>query len=88
MIAIIGGSGLTRLPEMNLSRRQIVRTPYGLPSSTLLFGNIGKLGGIFGAAWLWPHHRAAQNQLPRQCVGFAPCWRALHHLGCGSVQHE
>ena len=41
MIAIIGGSGLTRLPEMNITHRSIVRTPYGLPSSPLMMGRLG-----------------------------------------------
>ncbi|MBP8025273.1 MAG: 5'-methylthioadenosine phosphorylase, partial [Neisseria sp.] len=41
MIAIIGGSGLTRLPEMNITHRRIVRTPYGLPSSPLMMGKLG-----------------------------------------------
>ena len=66
MIAIIGGSGLTRLPEMNLSRRQIVRTPYGLPSSTLLFGNIGKLEVVFwrGMALATPSRRTKSITAP------------------------
>ncbi|UOO82733.1 S-methyl-5'-thioinosine phosphorylase [Uruburuella testudinis] len=41
MIAVIGGSGLTRLPELKIVHRQIVRTPYGLTSSPLLMGCMG-----------------------------------------------
>ena len=29
MIAVIGGSGLTQLANLEITRRQIVRTPYG-----------------------------------------------------------
>ena len=79
MIAIIGGSGLTRLPEMNLSRRQIVRTPYGLPSSTLLFGNIGKLEVVFLA-----RHGFGHTIAPHKINYRANVW-ALHSVGARSI---
>ncbi len=41
MIAIIGGSGLTQLANLEITRRQIVRTPFGEPSGPLTFGRIG-----------------------------------------------
>jgi 5'-methylthioinosine phosphorylase len=41
MIGIIGGSGLTQLANLDLTHRQIVRTPYGEPSGPLTFGRIG-----------------------------------------------
>ena len=40
MLAIIGGSGLTRLSTLAVARREVVRTPYGEPSSALVFGQI------------------------------------------------
>src|SRR6266851_2213155 len=45
MLAIIGGTGLTQLANLDVSRRQVVRTPYGEPSGPLTFGAIrGDLG--------------------------------------------
>lgn len=41
MLAIIGGSGLSRLGNLEVTRRQVLRTPYGEPSGPLTFGNIG-----------------------------------------------
>ena len=41
MLAIIGGSGLTELASLEVTRRQIVRTPFGEPSGPLTFGRIG-----------------------------------------------
>ena len=41
MIGIIGGSGLTQLANLEITHRQIVRTPYGEPSGLLTFGRIG-----------------------------------------------
>ncbi len=40
MLAIIGGSGLTQLSNLEVTHRQVVRTPYGEPSGALTFGKI------------------------------------------------
>ena len=40
MLAIIGGSGLTRLSTLAVAHREVMRTPYGEPSSALVFGQI------------------------------------------------
>ncbi len=40
MIAIIGGSGLTQLSILDVSHREVVRTPYGEPSGAITFGEI------------------------------------------------
>ena len=40
MLAIIGGSGLTQLANLEVVRREIVRTPYGDPSGAITFGTI------------------------------------------------
>ena len=40
MLAIIGGSGLTQLSNLEVTRREVVRTPYGEPSGALTFGRI------------------------------------------------
>lgn len=40
MLAIIGGSGLTQLPNLRITNRQVIRTPYGEPSGPLTFGKI------------------------------------------------
>jgi len=40
MLAIIGGTGLSQLANLDVSRQQVVRTPYGEPSGPLTFGSI------------------------------------------------
>jgi 5'-methylthioinosine phosphorylase len=40
MLAIVGGSGLTSFAELEVERREIVRTPYGEPSGPLTFGQL------------------------------------------------
>jgi 5'-methylthioadenosine phosphorylase len=55
MIAIIGGSGLTQLANLEITRRQIVRTPYGEPSGHLTFGRIGAQEVVFLARHGYGH---------------------------------
>lgn len=61
MLAIIGGSGLTRLSTLAVSRREVVRTPYGDPSSVLVFGRILGHDAVFlarhGHGHTIPPHR-------------------------------
>ena len=59
MLAIIGGSGLTKLPELEITERKIIRTPYGLTSSPILFGRLGRFGHCFPCPTRFqPYHRA------------------------------
>ncbi|MEO8486856.1 MAG: S-methyl-5'-thioinosine phosphorylase [Betaproteobacteria bacterium] len=61
MLAIIGGSGLTQLSTLAISRREIVRTPYGEPSAPLLFGSVAGRPTVFlarhGHGHTIPPHR-------------------------------
>ena len=43
MLAVLGGSGLTELAPLTVTRKQIVRTPYGEPSGPL---TVGRLNGV------------------------------------------
>ena len=47
MLAIIGGSGLSQLGNMQLTNRRVARTPYGEPSGALTFGRIGARDVLF-----------------------------------------
>lgn len=61
MLAIIGGSGLTRLSTLAVAHREVVRTPYGEPSSALLFGQMVGRDAVFlarhGHGHTIPPHR-------------------------------
>ncbi len=46
-LAIIGGSGLAALAELEGVRRMVVRTPYGDPSAPLIFGSLGGVELVF-----------------------------------------
>jgi len=55
MLAIIGGSGLTQLANLEVGRRKVVRTPYGEPSGALTFGRIGERDVVFLARHGYGH---------------------------------
>ena len=55
MLAIIGGSGLTKLANLEVSRRKVARTPYGEASSPLTFGTIEKCEVVFLARHGYGH---------------------------------
>ena len=55
MLAIIGGSGLNQLANLEVSRRQIVRTPYGEASGPVTFGRVGGGEGAFLARHGYGH---------------------------------
>ena len=55
MLAIIGGSGLTKLANLEVSRRKVARTPYGEASGPLTFGTIEKCEVVFLARHGYGH---------------------------------
>jgi 5'-methylthioadenosine phosphorylase len=61
MLAIIGGSGLTRLSTLAVKHREVIRTPYGEPSAALVFGELAGHRAIFlarhGHGHTIPPHR-------------------------------
>ena len=55
MLAIIGGSGLTQLASLEVTRREVVRTPYGEPSGALTFGCVCNQPVVFLARHGYGH---------------------------------
>ena len=72
MLAIIGGSGMTKLSCLEISHRQIVRTPYGEPSGPLTFGKIHNQEIVFLA-----RHGHGHN-IPPHAVNYRANLWALH----------
>ena len=79
MLAIIGGSGLTRLSTLAVAHREMVRTPYGEPSSALLFGQIAGRDVVFLA-----RHGHGHTIPPHRVNYRANLW-ALHHRGADAI---
>ncbi len=55
MLAILGGSGLTQLSDLEQVRRQVIRTPYGEPSGALTFGTLNGRDVVFLARHGYGH---------------------------------
>jgi 5'-deoxy-5'-methylthioadenosine phosphorylase len=80
MLAIIGGSGLTTLSSLDVSRREVVRTPYGEPSGAVVFGQIGGKPAMF-----LPRHGYGHT-IPPHVVNYrANLWALHHHKATGII---
>jgi len=79
MLAIIGGTGLTELVNLEITARQIVRTPYGEPSGPITFGRIGRSDIAFLA-----RHGYGHTLAPHEVNYRANLW-ALHSRGIDRV---
>ena len=80
MLAIIGGSGLTTLSNLDVSHREVVRTPYGEPSGALVFGQIAGHDAVF-----LPRHGYAHTIPPHRVNYRANLWALGHHRVSGIV---
>lgn len=79
MLGIIGGSGLTQLANLDVSHREIVRTPYGEPSGPLTFGRIGGKDVAFVARHGYGH------TIPPHLVNYRANLFALRSVGVTQV---
>jgi 5'-methylthioinosine phosphorylase len=55
LLAIIGGSGLSQLGNLEVKQRKVSRTPYGEPSGALTFGRIADCDVVFLARHGYGH---------------------------------
>ncbi|MES9869213.1 MAG: S-methyl-5'-thioinosine phosphorylase [Sedimenticola sp.] len=74
-LAIIGGSGFTKLEELKIVRREVIHTPFGEPSSPLIHGVFNGLEVVF-----LPRHGSAHTIPPHKVNYRANLW-ALKHIG-------
>ena len=79
MLGIIGGTGLTQLANLEVTHRQVVRTPFGDPSGALTFGKLNRRDVVFLA-----RHGYGHTIPPHEVNYRANIW-ALHSQGAGPV---
>jgi len=79
LVAIIGGSGLTKLKNLEITRREVLRSPYGEPSSPLVFGRLGGQNAVFLA-----RHGHGHTIPPHEVNYRANIW-ALKEVGATHV---
>jgi 5'-deoxy-5'-methylthioadenosine phosphorylase len=74
MLAIIGGSGMTQLSCLEITRREVIRTPYGEPSGPLTFGKINEQDVVFLA------RHGHGHTIPPHAINYRANLWALHSL--------
>ncbi|HJS37179.1 MAG TPA: S-methyl-5'-thioinosine phosphorylase [Burkholderiales bacterium] len=79
MLAVIGGSGLSQLASLEVTQRNMVRTPYGEPSGALTFGRIRGRELVFLA-----RHGYGHTVAPHEVNYRANLW-ALKEIGVQGV---
>jgi 5'-deoxy-5'-methylthioadenosine phosphorylase len=79
MYAIIGGSGLAKLAGLDEVRREVVRTPYGDPSSPVVFGKLDGTPIVFLA-----RHGHGHTLAPHVINYRANLW-ALQQVGASEI---
>lgn len=78
-IALIGGTGLSRLDALEVERQQIVVTPYGEPSAPLTYGSFDGVPIVF-----LPRHGEGHT-IPPHLVNYRANLWALHSVGIRDV---
>jgi len=78
-LAIIGGTGLTSLKGLEITRREEMHTPYGEPSAPLMFGEMAGKEVVF-----LPRHGATHTIPPHKINYRANIW-ALKQSGVEQV---
>jgi len=78
-LAIIGGSGFTRMESLKITRREVVSTPYGEPSSPLIHGTFEGIEIVF-----LPRHGAGHTIPPHKVNYRANIW-AIKHINVDYV---
>lgn len=79
LVAIIGGSGLTNLKNLEITRREVVRTPFGEPSAPLVFGQLGGQQAVFLA------RHGHGHTIPPHAVNYRANIWALKEVGASQV---
>lgn len=78
-LAIIGGTGLTSLPGLEITRREVVYTPYGAPSGHLTHGRYAGREVVFFARHGYDH------SIPPHRVNYRANIWALSNVGVRQV---
>jgi len=79
MLGIIGGTGLTKLPGLSVTHRQVIRTPYGEPAGPLAFGELDGHPVVFIARHGYGH------TIPPHLVNYRANIWALQSQGVSHV---
>ncbi len=78
-LAIIGGTGLTSLDDINITRKEVVQSPFGHPSGIL------QTGELFGTEVLFLPRHGASHTIPPHKVNYRANLWVLKHAGVDTI---
>ncbi|MGD9163638.1 MAG: S-methyl-5'-thioinosine phosphorylase, partial [Chromatiales bacterium] len=78
-LAIIGGTGLAKMPNLEIVHREVLHSPYGEPSAPLIHGRLAGRELVF-----LPRHGSSHSIPPHRVNYRANLW-ALRHVGVETV---
>ncbi|MCU7906325.1 MAG: S-methyl-5'-thioinosine phosphorylase [Candidatus Thiodiazotropha sp. (ex Epidulcina cf. delphinae)] len=78
-LAIIGGTGLDKIQDLEITHREVCHTPFGEPSAAMTHGKIAGREVVF-----LPRH-GASHMIPPHRVNYRANLWALQHLGIEAV---
>jgi len=78
-LGIIGGTGLTQLEGLTITRSEALNTPYGKPSAPLVHGRINAVDVIFLA------RHGQEHAIPPHRVNYRANLFALHEAGVEDI---
>lgn len=78
-LAIIGGTGLTTIKDLRITRREMVHTPWGEPSGPLIHGT------LFGKHVTFLARHGYAHTIPPHKVNYRANIWALKQIGAGQV---
>ena len=78
-VAVIGGSGLTQLKNLHITRREVMRTPFGEPSAPMVFGE------LCGQTILFLPRHGVGHTIPPHDVNYRANLWAIREAGVRNV---
>lgn len=78
-LAIIGGTGLTSIDDLNITRKEVVQSPFGSPSGIL------QTGELFGTEVLFLPRHGASHTIPPHKVNYRANLWVLKQAGVDTI---
>lgn len=79
MIGVIGGSGLSQLPGLNIVEKIQLDTPFGEPSAPIIKGELN------GQTLMFLPRHGEHHTIPPHLINYRANLWALHHLGVREI---
>ncbi|MEX1200953.1 MAG: S-methyl-5'-thioinosine phosphorylase [Methylophaga sp.] len=79
MIGVIGGSGLSQLPGLNIVEKIQLNTPFGEPSAPIIKGELN------GQTLMFLPRHGEHHTIPPHLINYRANLWALHHLGVRKI---